>query len=106
MQRIAFSAMLLSASRRASVAKRVSAVRRLDDVAQRLGKLRSGRELALGRLRPGEELIEQRDQSGARRQPLVRRGEAGLVLDRVEFVDAIECRLGDGRLGRLPYVED
>src|SRR5215831_21245398 len=41
-----------------------------DDVAQRLGQLRPGRELALGRLGPGEERLEQRDSGGAMRQPL------------------------------------
>src|SRR3984957_5903451 len=102
MPRIAFSAMLLSASSRASVAKRESAVRRFKDVAQGLGEFRSCRKLSLGRLRPGEERIEQGDSSGALHQPLGRRGEAGLVFNGVELRDLVERRFGDGRLGRLP----
>ena len=39
------------------------------------------------------------------RQLLGGRGEAGLVLDRIEFGDLIERHLGDGRLGRFPHVE-
>ena len=40
------------------------------------------------------------------RQPLLRRGEASLVLYHIELGDPIERRFGDGRLGRLPHVED
>lgn len=55
---------------------------------------------------PGEERIEQRDESGAVRQPLVGRGEASLILDDIELGDLIESCLGDGRFRRLPHVED
>jgi hypothetical protein len=39
------------------------------------------------------------------RQPLGGRGEAGFVLDNVEFGDLIERRLGDGRLCGFPHIE-
>src|SRR5438270_7381251 len=99
MQRIAFSAMLLSASRRGVGCKARQRGAAFDNVVQRLGELRSGRELSLGCLCPGEERIEQGNGSGAMRQPLVWWGEASLILNGVELGDPLERRFGDGRLG-------
>jgi len=76
----------------------------LDDVAQSLSEVRSGREFALGSRRPGEERIEQRDERGAMCQPFVWRGEACIVLYCIELGDPIERRLGDGGFCRLPHV--
>src|SRR5437763_14217593 len=61
-----------------------------EDVAQRLGELRSSRELSLGCLCPGEERIEQGNDSGTMREPLVWRSEARLILNGIELGDPIE----------------
>jgi hypothetical protein len=92
MPRMAFSAMLLSISSRALVMKRISL---LEGIAERFGQFRLCRQLGDDLACPLEDRGEMRRGLGPLHQPLSRRGEARLVLDRVENGDAVDCLFGD-----------
>src|SRR4051794_18507663 len=97
--------MLLSTSRRPLVTKRGECFAPLEDVAERLGERRLGRQLDHGRFGPGEERLEQRRRLLAVFNPLGGRGEPGLVLDDIDCGDTVERLLGDRRFCLLPHVE-
>src|SRR3954468_19965827 len=78
----------------------------LEDVAERLGKCRLGRQLDHGRLGPDEEGLEQQRRLLTVFNPLGGRGKSGLVLDDIDRGDAVERLLGDWRLRLRPHVEE